>query len=90
MTDFWDRKLLETQKELKAIQSGFKRAKGDRKEMARQLKKTKRYFRSAIAEVARLDNTLYNITKPTQTVQDEHKRTEAEGDNPSIGESAQT
>ena len=44
MTDFWDRKLLETQKELKAIQSGFKRAKGDRKEMARQLKKTKRYF----------------------------------------------
>ena len=37
MTAFWDRKLLETQKELKAIQSGFKRAKGDRKEMARQL-----------------------------------------------------
>ena len=53
MTDFWDRKLLKTQQELKAIQSGLKRAKGDRKEMARQLKKTKRYFRSAIAEVAR-------------------------------------
>ena len=90
MTDFWDRKLLETQKELKAIQSGFKRAKGDRKEMARQLKKTKRYFRSAIAEVARLDKTLYNITKPTQTVQDEHKGTETEGTDPSVGKSTQT
>ena len=66
MTDFWDRKLLETQKELKAIQSGFKRAKGDRKEMARQLKKTKRYFRSAIAEVARLDDSIYNVKKSPQ------------------------
>ena len=27
MTDFWDRKLLKTQQELKAIQSGLKRAK---------------------------------------------------------------
>ena len=68
MTDFWDRKLLETQKELKAIQSGFKRAKGDRKEMARQLKKTKRYFRSAIAEVARLDDSIYNVkTSPQES-----------------------
>ena len=66
MTDFWDRKLRETQKELKAIQSGFKRAKGDRKEMARQLKKTKRYFRSAIAEVARLDDSIYNVKKSPQ------------------------
>ena len=66
MTDFWDRKLLETQKELKAIQSGFKRAKGDRKEMARQLKKTKRYFRSAIAEVARLADSIYNVKKSPQ------------------------
>ena len=66
MTDFWDRKLLETQKELKAIQSGFKRAKGDRKEMARQLKKTKRYFRAAIAEVARLDDSIYNVKKSPQ------------------------
>ena len=66
MTDFWDRKLLETQKELKAIQSGFKRAKGDRKEMARQLKKTKRYFRSAIAEVARLDDSIYNVKNSPQ------------------------
>ena len=66
MTDFWDRKLRETQKELQAIQSGFKRAKGDRKEMARQLKKTKRYFRSAIAEVARLDDSIYNVKKSPQ------------------------
>ena len=66
MTDFWDRKLLETQKELKAIQSGFKRAKGDRKEMARQLMKTKRYFRSTIAEVARLDDSIYNVKKSQQ------------------------
>ena len=66
MTDFWDRKLLKTQQELKAIQSGLKRAKGDRKEMARQLKKTKRYFRSAIAEVARLDDSIYNVKKSPQ------------------------
>ena len=66
MTDFWDRKLLETQKELKAIQSGFKRAKGDRKEMAKQLKKTKRYFRSSLAEVARLDDSIYNVKKSPQ------------------------
>ena len=52
MTDFWDRKLLETQKELKAIQSGFK--------------KTKRYFRSTIAEVARLDDSIYNVKKSPQ------------------------
>ena len=66
MTDFWDRKLLKTQQELKGIQSGLKRAKGDRKEMARQLKKTKRYFRSAIAEVARLDDSIYNVKKSPQ------------------------
>ena len=66
MTDFWDRKLLKTQQELKAIQSGLKRAKGDRKEMAKQLKKTKRYFRSAIAEVARLDDSIYNVKKSPQ------------------------
>ena len=66
MTDFWDRKLRKTQQELKAIQSGLKRAKGDRKEMARQLKKTKRYFRSAIAEVARLDDSIYNVKKSPQ------------------------
>tara|TARA_X000000368_G_scaffold413277_1_gene401067 strand:- start:353 stop:619 length:267 start_codon:yes stop_codon:yes gene_type:complete len=66
MTDFWDRKLLKTQQELKAIQSGLKRAKGDRKEMARQLKKTKRYFRSSLAEVARLDDSIYNVKKSPQ------------------------
>ena len=65
MTDFWDRKLLKTQQELKAIQSGLKRAKGDRKEMAKQLKKTKRYFRSSLAEVARLDNSIYNVKEQT-------------------------
>ena len=59
-TSTWD------EEELKAIQSGFKRAKGDRKEMARQLKKTKRYFRSAIAEVARLDDSIYNVKKSPQ------------------------
>ena len=66
MTDFWDRKLLKTQQELKAIQSGLKRAKGDRKEMAKQLKKTKRYFRSSLAEVARLDDSIYNVKKSPQ------------------------
>ena len=66
MTDFWDRKLLKTQQELKAIQSGLKRAKGDRKEMARQLKKTKRYFRSSLAEDARLDDSIYNVKKSPQ------------------------
>ena len=66
MTDFWDRKLLKTQQELKAIQSGLKRAKADRIEMAKQLKKTKRYFRSSLAEVARLDDSIYNVKKSPQ------------------------
>ena len=87
MTDFWDRKLLETQKELKAIQSGFKRAKGDRKEMARQLKKTKRYFRSAIAEVARLDDSIYNVKKSPQESDVTRTGEETQGSDPTDRES---
>ena len=88
--DAADRRLLKSTMELQAINRGLKRADGDQTKMNKELKKIRRYFKSPLAEVARLDKTLYNITKPTQTVQDEHKRTEAEGDNPSIGESAQT
>tara|TARA_B100001113_G_scaffold209115_1_gene171472 strand:- start:705 stop:974 length:270 start_codon:yes stop_codon:yes gene_type:complete len=88
--DAADRRLAKSMKELQAINRGLKRADGDQSKMNKELKKIRRYFKSPLAEVARLDNTLYNITKPTQTVQDEHQRTEAEGDNPSIGESAQT
>ena len=48
MTDFWDRKLLKTQQELKAIQSGLKRAKGDRQRNGETIKENKEIFRSSL------------------------------------------
>tara|TARA_Y100001970_G_scaffold294242_1_gene449022 strand:+ start:3759 stop:4028 length:270 start_codon:yes stop_codon:yes gene_type:complete len=88
--DAADRRLLKSTMELQAINRGLKRADGDQSKMNKELKKIRRYFKSPLAEVARLDNTLYNITKPTQTVQDEHKGTETEGTDPSVGKSTQT
>lgn len=87
--DAADRRLLKSTMELQAINRGLKRADGDQAKMNKELKKIRRYFKSPLVEVARLDKTLYNITKPTQTVQDEQKGADAAGFNSIDGESSQ-
>lgn len=64
--DYAERSLLKSQRELSMINKGLKRAGGDQKKMSKELKKIKKYFRSPLAEVARIDGSLYNVRERTQ------------------------
>tara|TARA_B100000287_G_scaffold196016_1_gene185158 strand:- start:13347 stop:13607 length:261 start_codon:yes stop_codon:yes gene_type:complete len=85
--DAADRRLMKSHMELQAINRGLKRADGDQKKMNKELKKIRRYFKSPLAEVARLDQSIYNVKETTHEV-DVNQGTEAEGTNPADGESA--
>ena len=61
--DYWDRKLIKSQMELESIKRGIAASDGDQQKMKKSLKKTRKYFRSSLGEVARLDATLYNVSK---------------------------
>lgn len=69
--DYWDRKLIKSQMELESIKRGIAAADGDQQKMKKSLKKTRKYFRSSLGEVARLDATLYNVSKSEPTADDQ-------------------
>jgi|TARA_X000000368_G_scaffold77629_1_gene57952 septal ring factor EnvC (AmiA/AmiB activator) len=81
--DYADRRLQKSQKELSAIKRGLGRAGGDQKKMTKELKKIRKYFRSPLAEVARLDDSIYNVRKPSQGSINGDKRSEDQGNDPS-------
>lgn len=69
--DYWDRKLIKSQMELESIKRGIAASDGDQQKMKKSLKKTRKYFRSSLGEVARLDATLYNVSKSEPTADDQ-------------------
>ena len=86
--DYADRRLQKSQKELSAIKRGLGRANGDQKKMTKELKKIRKYFRSPLAEVARLDDSIYNVKKPSHESINGDKRPEDQGNDTPDRESA--
>ena len=89
LMDAADRRLMKSHMELKAINRGLKRADGDQKKMTKELKKIRRYFKSPLAEVASLDNSIYNVKETTHEV-DVNQGSEASGVDTPDGEPTQT
>ena len=69
--DYWDRKLIKSQMELESIKRGIAASNGDQQKMKKSLKKTRKYFKSSLGELARLDASLYNVSKSEQTLDDQ-------------------
>ena len=69
--DYWDRKLIKSQMELESIKRGIAASNGDQQKMKKSLKKTRKYFKSSLGELARLDASLYNVSKSEHTVDDQ-------------------
>jgi septal ring factor EnvC (AmiA/AmiB activator) len=92
---YWDRRLKKAHNELKMITQGLKKHQKDPAAMKRHLKKTKKYYRSVLGEINRIDDTLYNVSETTQITEallDEAvgDRDEEEGIDTPVGESLQT
>lgn len=92
---YWDRRLKKSHDELKRITQGLKKHREDPIAMRRHLKKTKKYYRSRLGEIARIDDTLYNVSDVAQIKEellDEavRDRDEAESTDSPAGESLQT
>lgn len=81
--DYWDRRLLKSQLELEGIKKAVKRADGDRDALKKNLKKTRRFYKSGLGEIARLDHSLYNVSEHTQEAADGNEGSETEGNVPS-------
>jgi hypothetical protein len=88
--DYWDRRFMKSKMELDAIKGALK--SGDQAKAKQKLKKIRKFFRSPLGEVARLDQTLYNVTKPTQedTIDAINEGSKDSGDDTADRESAQT
>jgi len=80
--DYWDRRLLKSQLELEGVRKALKDADGDREKLRKNLKKTKRFYKSRLGEVARLDHSLYNVGEQTQESANGDEGPETTGDVP--------
>lgn len=85
---FWDRRLAKSQRELKNIANILKKHEDDPATVKKKIKKNKKYFRSMLGELDRIDGTLYNVREHTQG-ENADQGTETSGLDSSDGESAQ-
>lgn len=84
--DYWDRRFLKSKMELDAVKGALK--SGDQRKAAKKLKKIRKFFKSPLGEVARLDGSLYNVKDSTQEEINEGQTDT--GDDPADRESSQT
>tara|TARA_B100002019_G_scaffold288635_1_gene302612 strand:+ start:3967 stop:4224 length:258 start_codon:yes stop_codon:yes gene_type:complete len=84
--DYWDRRFLKSKMELDAVKGALK--SGDQRKAAKKLKKIRKFFKSPLGEVARLDGSLYNVKDSTQEEMNEGQTDT--GDDPADRESSQT
>ena len=84
--DYWDRRFLKSKMELDAVKGALK--SGDQRKAAKKLKKIRKFFKSPLGEVARLDGSLYNVKDSTQEELNEGQTDT--GDDPADRESPQT
>lgn len=90
---YWDRRLKKSHDELKSITQGLRKHQKDPQAMKRHLKKTKKYYRSVLGEIHRIDDTLYNVSEiVTEGLLDEavRDRDETDGTDSPDRESLQT
>tara|TARA_B100001250_G_scaffold311025_1_gene272951 strand:+ start:123 stop:404 length:282 start_codon:yes stop_codon:yes gene_type:complete len=85
---FWDRRLAKSQRELKKIANILKKHEDDPAMVKKKIKKNKKYFRSVLGELDRIDGTLYNVSEQTHEV-NVNQGTEASGVDDPDGESAE-
>jgi len=78
--DYWDRRLMKSTRELKVVKNALEESDGDQRYAAKKLKKIRKYFKSPLGEVARIDNSIYNVSEQTQEVADGDKGPETQGD----------
>ena len=84
--DYWDRRFLKYKMELDAVKGALK--SGDQRKAAKKLKNIRKFFKSPLGEVARLDGSLYNVKDSTQEELNEGQTDK--GDDPADRESPQT
>ncbi len=63
---FWDRRLKQSHDELQRIVKIGKKYKDDPVTLRKKMKKEKKYQKSLLGELAKLDDTIYNVKKQTQ------------------------
>ena len=87
---FWDRRLKHSHDELQRIVKIGTKYKDDPETLRKKMKKEKKYQKSLLGELAKLDDSIYNVKKQTQDADDTGIREEAEGTDPVDRESTQT
>ena len=66
MTGFWDRRLAKSHKELKSLTNAIQESKEDPKKLRKKIKRISRYYKSTLGELARLDDSIYNVMEQPQ------------------------
>lgn len=87
---FWDRRLKQSHDELQRIVKIGTKYKDDPETLRKKMKKEKKYQKSLLGELAKLDDSIYNVKKQTHDDYDTGIREEAEGTDPADRESTQT
>ena len=87
---FWDRRLKQSHDELQRIVKIGTKYKDDPETLRKKMKKEKKYQKSLLGELAKLDDSIYNVKKQTQDADDTGIREESEGTDPVDRESTQT
>ena len=89
---FWDRRLKQSQShdELQRIVKIGTKYKDDPETLRKKMKKEKKYQKSLLGELAKLDDSIYNVKKQTQDADDTGIREETEGTDSVDRESTQT
>ena len=84
---FWDRKLMTSNRELNSLRKAINEHEGNPKAMRKKIKQISKFYKSRLGEVARLDDTLYNVREHTQEAADGDTGPETQGDEPTDRES---
>ena len=74
---FWDRRLKQSHDELQRIVKIGTKYKDDPETLRKKMKKEKKYQKSLLGELAKLDDSIYNVKKQTQDADDTGIREEA-------------
>ena len=87
---FWDRRLKQSHDELQRIVKIGTKYKDDPETLRKKMKKEKKYQKSLLGELAKLDDSIYNVMEQPQGDADGDKGPEVEGDESSNRESDRT
>ena len=85
---FWDRRLKQSHDELQRIVKIGTKYKDDPETLRKKMKKEKKYQKSLLGELAKLDDSIYNVKKPSQESINGDNRPEDQGNDTPDRESA--